>query len=223
MAYGASIQSGSGFVQLDSTTTNSGLTVIDSGTISSSGSINFKKSTQFLFCRPTSTSTTSIALVQTSANSGGSEAVQTYEIRNSSGSRVAVNYVLGQFSSSLTANTTGYGIQIFNSDGDLAFDSEQYNGDGGFGLTDFAEAGTFAGFYNFIDSDQTKYTLMNGTFGNSGTGFNSFIGVVYTGSSASSLYSSGTGIYYLGYLNIFNGASYFPNWGSIFLGKGGSV
>ena len=69
MAYGASILSGSGFVQLDSTTTNSGLTVIDSGTISSSGSINFKKSTQFLFCKPTSTSTTSIALVQTSANS----------------------------------------------------------------------------------------------------------------------------------------------------------
>jgi hypothetical protein len=223
MAYGASVLSGNGFVQLDSSTTNSGLTVVDSGTISSTGSINFKKSTQFLFCRPTASTVTSMGMVQTSSNSGGSEAVQTYEIRNSSGSRVPVDYVLGQFSSSLTANTAGYGIQIFNSDGDLAFDSQQYNGDGGFGLTDYVEAGTFAGFYNFIDGDQTKYTLMNGTFGNVGLGFNSFIGVVYTGTTTGSLYSSGTGIYYLGYLTIFNGASYFPNWGSIFLGKGGSV
>lgn len=218
MAYGASVLGGNGFVQLDSSTTNSGLTIIDAGSISSSGSITFTKSTQFLFCRPTSSSTTTIGLTQTS--SGSTTTSQTFEIRNRQGSRVPVDYVLGQFSSSLSATTSGYGIQVFNSDGDLAFDSEQYNGDGGFGLTDYVPDGTFAGYYNFIDNDQTKYALMNGTFAYQTT---SFIGIVYSGSASTAPYSSGTGIYYLGYITIFNGASYFPNWGSIFLGQGGSV
>lgn len=224
MAYGINVQTANGNVQLDSTTTNSGLTIIDSGSISTSGSISYKKSTQLLFCKPTSsTANVQMGLVQTSSNSGGSEVVQTYQVRNATGSNVAVDYVLGQFSNSLSATTSGYGIQVFNSDGDLAFDSEQFNGDGGFGMTDFAPDGTFSGYYNFIDSDRTKYTLLNGTFGSLGSGYTSFIGINYTGSSASSFYSNGTGIYYLGYLYIFNGASYFPNWGSIFLGKGGSV
>lgn len=218
MAYGASVLSGNGFVQLDSSTTNSGLTIVDAGSISTSGSISFTKSTQFLFCRPTSSGTTSMALLQTS--SGATTTQQTFEIRNNQGNRVAVDYVLGQFSSSLSANTSGYGIQIFNSDGDLAFDSEQYNGDGGFGLTDYVPPNTYAGYFNFIDNDQTKYALMNGTFGYQTT---SFIGIVYSGSASTSPYSAGAGIYYLGYINIFGGPSYFPNWGSIFLGQGGSV
>lgn len=220
--YGVAFYNGNGNVQIDSSTTNSGLIVTDH--VSSATSATFTRATELCFAKPvSSTSNVTLGLYQSTSNSGSWSVDQTYEFRDRTGSSVSCEYYMGTFASSLSASGNKYGLQVYNTDGDLAYDSGLYSGnEGGIGITDFTAPGSFNGNYNFVSSDRTKYVLMNATY-QFGSGYGNFVGWNYTGTSAGSLYSNGTGIYYLGYLWIFNGQSYFPNFSALFLAEGGSV
>jgi hypothetical protein len=222
MAYGIQILSANGNVQLDSTTTNSGLIVIDSA--ESSQTVDAILDKELVFAKPVATGS-AVTMGWLSNNTGGgyNPAVSTtFTFRSSAGTPINCSYIKVKVASELTASTSGYGLQVYNEDGDLAFDSGLYDGDKGFGITDFVKGGDFNGYYNFIDDDIDKYCLMNLTYAaGSSMGFRGYI--YKNNTSTSAPYTSGIGIYYLGFIMIMNQSYSFPNFGCILVGEGGSV
>ena len=222
MAYGIQIFSANGNIQLDSTTTNSGLIVVDAA--ASSQTVDAILDKELVFAKPVATGS-AVTMGWTGSGQAGSynpSVNTTYTFRNVSGTPIACSYIKVKVANELTASTSGYGLQVYNDDGDLAFDSGLYNGDEGFGITDFVKGGDFNGYYNFIDSDIDKYCLMNLTYA-MGAGFG-YRGYVYKNTTNTSApMTSGKGIYYLGYLMIFNQSYSFPNFGCILVGEGGAV
>jgi hypothetical protein len=222
MAYGVQIFSANGNIQVDSSTSNSGLIVIDAAASSQTVSAVLDK--ELVFAKPVATGA-QITMGWSGSGTGGGydPAVNTtFTFRNISGTAINCSYIKVKVANELTASTSGYGLQVYNDDGDLAFDSGLYNGDEGFGITDFVKGGDFNGYYNFIDSDIDKYCLMNLTYA-MGAGFG-YRGYVYKNTTNTSApMTSGKGIYYLGYLMIFNQSYSFPNFGCILVGEGGAV
>jgi len=222
MAYGIQIFSANGNIQLDSTTTNSGLIVVDAA--ASSQTVDAILDKELVFAKPVATGS-AVTMGWTGSGQAGSynpSVNTTYTFRNVSGTAINCSYIKVKVANELTASTSGYGLQVYNEDGDLAFDSGLYSNDGGFGITDFVKGGDFNGSYNFIDDDIDKYCLMNLTFA-MGAGF-AFRGYIYKNTTTTTApYTSGKGIYYLGYLIIFNQSYPFPNLGCILVGEGGSV
>jgi hypothetical protein len=222
MAYGIQILSANGNVQLDSTTTNSGLIVIDSA--ESSQTVDAILDKELVFAKPVATGS-AVTMGWLSNNTGGGydPAVSTtFTFRSSAGTAINCSYIKVKVANELTASTSGYGLQVYNEDGDLAFDSGLYSNDGGFGITDFVRGGDFNGNYNFIDSDIDKYCLMNPTYAAGlSMGFRGYIFKNTTTTSAP--YTNGAGIYFLGFIVIFNQSYFFPNFGCILVGEGGAV
>ena len=222
MAYGIQIFSGNGNIQLDSTTTNSGLIVVDAA--ASAQTVDAILDKELVFAKPVATGAAVLMGWSGSGTSGSyNPAVNTtFTFRNNYGTAINCSYIKVKVASELTESTSGYGLQVYNDDGDLAFDSGLYNADGGFGITDFVKGGDFNGSYNFIDSDIDKYCLMNPTYA---VGISmGFRGYIYKNTTTTSApYTSGKGIYYLGYLMIFNQFYVFPNFGCILVGEGGAV
>jgi len=222
MAYGVQILSANGKVQLDSTTTNSGLIVVD--TAVSSATVSAVLDKELVFAKPVATGS-AITMGWSGSGTNGSynPAVNTtFTFRSSAGTAINCSYIKVKVASELTANTSGYGVQVYNEDGDLAFDSGLYNGNEGFGVTNFVKGGDFNGNYNFIEGDIDKYCLMNPTYAlNASTGFR---GYIYKNTNTTTApYTSGKGIYFLGYIILFNQSYFFPNLGCILAGEGGSV
>ena len=222
MAYGIQIFSGNGNIQLDSTTTNSGLIVVDSAASSQTVDVILDK--EMVFAKPVATGS-AVTMGWLSNNTGGGydPAVSTtFTFRSSAGTAINCSYIKVKVANELTASTSGYGLQVYNEDGDLAFDSGLYSNDGGFGITDFVRGGDFNGNYNFMDSDIDKYCLMNPTYALSAS--QGFRGYIYKNTTTTTApYTSGKGIYFLGYIMIFNQSYFFPNLGCILVGEGGSV
>jgi len=153
-----------------------------------------------------------------------------WSVVDQTGASISVNYVIIEsFKNSNNTPTTGtYGIQIFDSSGDLAFDSAAVGTDG-VTLTSTADAASYSGDYLVdpaIITDLTQYVLIDSSFytrsGNSG----SEMGFIYANN-----YTIGSntrnGIYFTGkfYFQIFEqlGSSYLPNPSQILTAKIGSV
>jgi|TARA_B110000259_G_C14018199_1_gene402099 hypothetical protein len=226
MAYGIRFDSANGKVQLDSATTNTGIIITDSAV--SSQYVTFDQSKEFCFAKPAATSYSGeilMALRMTSGGaSGGWNADQLYYFEKPDGTRVTANYIVGRWSNQITDTSTGYGIKIFNSDGDVAYNSKLYAGDGGFGILSFFPAsslsgeGPSGGSASRLTTDTTKYVDMNGTFGSGDS--SGFFGYSFKR-------GTGAGIYYSSYITITvmggNSVHTIGNFTPRFLGEAGSV
>lgn len=216
MTYGIEILSGNGSLQLNSDYPDSGFIVIDK--FSSTSTITYDRSKDLVFARPASGGgNVFVGLSNTTATGSVTRTFQ-----DTSGTSVNMEVIKGRFCSELTASS-GYGLQIFNSDGDLAFDSGQFTGDGGFNLTEYIPALELNGQINLsnpITTDGRKFVNMDTTdIDNSGDGFY----VLYSFRDA----GTSEGIFFESYFNVtFEGgtiASFISNFNPILIGEGGSV
>jgi len=216
MGYGIEILTGNGSLQINSDYTDSGFIVTDK--ISSTSTVTYDRSKDLVFARPASGG--GIVFVGLSITTATGSVTRTFQ--DTSGSSVNMEVIKGRFCSELTASS-GYGLQIFNSDGDLAFDSGQFTGDGGFNLTDYIPSTQVNGQISLsspLTADGRKYANMDTTaIDNSGDGF--YIQYCFRDSGTDD------GIFFESYFNLtFEGgtiASFLSNYNPILLGEGGSV
>jgi len=228
MGYGISFETANGNVQIDSDTTNTGIIVIDSA--ASATSVTFNPAEVLLFAKPASTSYSNIKVGLRTPSGYGYNSPGTYTFEDPSGNSVAMEYVVAKWSNEQTASSSDYGVQVYNSDGDLAFDSGLYTGDGGIGIISFSGQQDLSGqgsssTTSRMTTDVSKYAVFNGSFatGNS----NSFFGIEYNNSSST---GQGVGIYWLSYITFVGGffgggmsTHYVPNFTPRFIAEGGSV
>ena len=216
MGYGIEILTGNGNLQINSDYTDSGFIVIDK--FSSTTTINYDRSKDLIFARPASGGGNVTVGLSTTTATG----VVTRTFQDTSGSSVNMEVIKGRFCSELTAST-GYGLQVFNSDGDLAFDSGNFTGDGGFNLTDYIPTFQENGQVSLGDpmtTDGRKFVNMDTTFiDNSGDGF--YIQYIFRDAGTSE------GIFFESYFNVTfefgTVASFLSNYNPILIGEGGSV
>ena len=194
MTYGILIKNSSGDVQIDTNTPGKGIIVRDSGTTSSTNrTISLvTNEKQLVFVRPTNRTT-------------GSEEIAWDRFGNDSfvaedGSATYVDYIIGVWADTVQGTPSGdYGLQLYNSDGELAFDSRLFNGNGGFGITNFIQPGTApttAPFNSPISTDRDKYYLVNHTarfagFGNALT----YFGYIFSNTNSG---SQSQGVHWIG-------------------------
>ena len=183
MTYGLLIKNDNGDVQIDTNTPGKGIIVRASGTTSSSNRTiplvaNEKR---LVFARPTNRTTGSEEIAW---NPLGNDAFV-----DQSGNATYADYVVGVWADTVQGTPSGdYGLQLYNSDGELAFDSRLFNGNGGFGITDFIQPGTApasAPFNSPISSDRNKYYLMNHTSYTSFGGNTTYFGYIFQNGSGS--------------------------------------
>lgn len=229
MAYGINFETANGNVQIDSTTTNTGLIVL-SGALSSQ-TVTFDQQKEFCFARPASTTYTGEIRIALSNTAG--TGTQTYYFEEPDGTRVNTNYIVGKWANEQVTSSGGYGIQIFNSDGELAYDSGLYTGDGGVGIVAFWTAWQLSGYGSTgttsqLTTDPTLFVNMNGTLGQA-SDYATYFGYVFKKSAAGTpnSNSAGPGIYWDSEVkfNIGFGYSTFVlgNFTPRFLAEGGSV
>jgi len=216
MSYGIEILSGNGSLQLNSDYPDSGFIVIDK--FSSTSTITYDRSKDLVFARPASGGgNVFVGLSNTTATGSVTRTFQ-----DTSGNSVNMEVIKGRFCSELTASS-GYGLQIFNSDGDLAFDSGKFTGDGGFNITEYIPPLQVNGqidLSNPITTDGRKFVNMDTTdIDNSGDGFY----VLYSFRDA----GTSEGIFFNCFFNLtFEGgviSSFVYNFNPILIGEGGSV
>ena len=194
MTYGILIKNSSGDVQIDTNTPGRGIIVRDSGTTSSTNrTISLvTNEKQLIFARPTNTSTGSEEIA---FNYFGNDAFV-----DQSGNATYCDYVIGVWADTVQGTPSGdYGIQLYNSDGELAFDSRLFNGNGGFGITSFIQPGVApasAPFNSPISTDRTKYYLMNHTSRFAGIGNTvTYFGYLFQNQSSQSV---SRGVHWIG-------------------------
>ena len=220
MTYGIQIDTSNGNVQIDSNTNGKGLIVIDSGSASSLPSaVNLNE--VFVFARPSTASGNNyLAVDRGTPDANGN---QTVAFKKADGTALTVDYIVSKVSNAQTSSSSGYGVQVFNSDGDLAFDSGLFTGDGGFGVTDFLGARQGTGVYDLITTEERRYALINTTNHEleSNVGLNLFFVFVNTTNTS---YAS-KGIYFAGRFQFGNPIQfqYIPNLGAILIAEVGSV
>ncbi len=232
MAYGISFETANGNVQIDSATTNTGLIVLDAA--ASSTTVTFDPQKELVFAKPASTTYTNqkVGIRYTQSYSWSGSGTFTFE--EPDGTAVAMNYIVAKWSNEQTASSSGYGVQVYNSDGDLAFDSGLYTGDGGIGIIAFAVQQSLSGYGKFgitsrMSTDITKYYSMNGTYANGNDSV--FFGLEFNNSTSTAGGSGGLGVYWLSYFTnyTFSGgtfgtySSYLSNFSPRFIAEGGSV
>lgn len=224
MSYGISFETANGNVQIDSSTTNTGLIVISSA--ASATTVSFDPQKELLFAKPSSTTYTNqkLALRSPSNYIYGSSGTFTFE--DASGNAVNTNYILAKWSNEQTASSSDYGIQVYNSDGDLAYDSGLYTGDGGIGIISYAAQQTLSGYggssaTSRMSTDTSKYYSMNGSFASGNS--NTFLGLEFNKDASA---GAGVGVYWWSIINLgsfFGGLIYIPNFTPRFVAEGGSV
>lgn len=227
MAYGLSFETANGHAQIDSETTNTGLIVLASA--ASATGVTFDPSKEMLFARPSNASYTTETIAIEATGGQGYGASGTYNFVDTEGDPVTVKYIKAKWSNQLTASTSSYGVQVYNSDGDLAYDSGLYTGDGGVGIVTLNTAGTLSGYglsggansRLTTDTPNTKYASMNGSFSDGGQTFFGYEFKRNTGSTTDH------GIYWAChiYLNIYGGSQTITiaNFTPKFSAEGGSV
>jgi len=216
MGYGIEILSGNGNLQINSDYPDSGFIVTDK--FSSTSTITYDRSKDLVFARPASGGGDVSAGLSSSTGTGN----VTRTFQTTSGTSVNMEVIKGRFCSELTAST-GYGLQIFNVDGDLAFDSGAYTGDGGFNVTEYVPKFQENGqgiVTDPITTDARKFVNMDTTvIDNSGEGFYTYYRWKDDGSNE--------GITFIQYFNITfelgTVASFLSNYNPIIIGEGGSV
>ncbi len=224
MGYGISFETANGNVQIDSSTTNTGLIVISSA--ASATTVSFDPQKELLFAKPASTTYTNqkLALRNPSSYIYGSSGTFTFE--DASGNAVNTNYILAKWSNEQTASSSDYGIQVYNSDGELAYDSGLYTGDGGIGIISYAAQQTLSGYggssaTSRMSTDTSKYYSMNGSFASGNS--NTFLGLEFNKDANA---GAGVGVYWWSIINLgsfFGGIIYIPNFTPRFVAEGGSV
>lgn len=223
MPYGMSFETANGNIQIDSETTNTGLIVISSA--ASASSVSFDPSKELLFAKPSSTSYTNQKVALRAPSGYAYNAAATYALEDPSGNAVNMNYILAKWSKEQTASTSGYGVQIFNTDQDLAYDSGLYTGDGGIGIISFSAQQTLSGYGSAsttsrMSTDTDKYYSMNGSFavGNA----NTFLGLEFNKNAST---GQGVGVYWDSsiYLGTFGGTIIIANFTPRFIAEGGTV
>ena len=160
MAYGLRLVDGNGTVQIDSDSTNSGILVTSAG--SGSTLTNVDLDNELIFARPTTTiQNIEICMENTTGN--------TWRFRNYAGTNLNVSWIRARWANSYTTpGTGGYGIHIYNSEGELAFDSTVFTGDGGFGVTEYWPTASGNGGIpsvaltgDPVTTDASQYAYMN--------------------------------------------------------------
>jgi hypothetical protein len=224
MGYGISFETANGNVQLDSDTTNTGLIVLSSS--ASATSVSFDPQKELVFAKPSSTSyaTQKLALKAPANYTWGQPGTFTFE--DNAGNTVNTNYILAKWSNEQTASTSSYGVRVFNSDGDLAFDSGLYTGAGGIGIISYAAQQTLSGYgasstTSRMSTDTDKYYSLNGSYA-FGAGI-TFLGLDFVKTAT---YSAGVGVYWHAQINLgsmFGGTVYMANFTPRFVAEGGSV
>lgn len=225
MAYGISFETANGNVQIDSSTTNTGLIVLSSA--ASATSVTFDPQKELVFAKPSSTSYATQKLgLRAPANYGWGGQPGTFTFEDAAGNSVNTSYILAKWSNEQTASTSSYGIQVYNSDADLAYDSGLYTGNGGIGIIGYAAQQTLNGYgqnstNSRISTDTDKYYSLNSTYASGNS--NNFLGLDFVKTAT---YSAGVGVYwhaqlYVGAMGI--GSIYMSNFTPRFVAEGGSV
>lgn len=220
MTYGIRIESGNGSLQIDSDSSNTGLIVVDK--ISSSSSVTYDTSKDLVFARPASGGGNVNVGLNVSSSTGN--ITRTFRTPNGAYNLVNMEIIKVRFSNEITAASTGYGIQIYNTNGELAFDSGAYAGDGGLNITDYFPKGSEDGYGLVTDpmtTDGRAFALFNHTSINT-TNLGLHQGYQFRDSGTND------GITFFNYINIDTGeagviSSYFQNWTPLLLAEGGSV
>jgi len=216
MSYGIEFSNANGDVQIDSNTTGKGFIITASGTnATSTGTLDLQK--ELVFARPSATTANYYFYAKQISN-----ALYFY---NDQGNLIDADYFVVSPSDDLTASSGGYGVQIYNSDGDLTFDSGTVSNTGGVNITDYLAAFSASGDYDLLDTDETKYALMNSSFFSEDS---LELGYYYANNTPpSGLGPTSTGIYYYGLLYIDLGIGVqienVSNLGAILLAEKGSV
>lgn len=214
MAYGISIEGGIGNFQINSDTSNIGFKVVNSGTSSdlpgTSAGLGGDKVFAIQYTPPS----------ETVKNLFVNKQLTPWRVVEENGTFFSVDWVeLELFPATPVAS--GYGIQIFNKDGDLTFDSQNILNQGAT-FKEFATAASMSGDPAQADGPLTPNLSEYGTIQHS------FIaGNTYSGYRFANNFFSQHGIYNLSYIEIdvfgSNVASYLPNLSDLFAIEIGSV
>lgn len=223
MSYGIHIESGNGNVQVDSSTSGKGLIVIDSGTSTTTSRLDPDK--VLVFAKPSSSSgNILIGCTRTTEDSNGEINLQFKDLNLNS---VTCDFIIAKVSNEQTQSSSGYGVHVFNSEGDLAFDSGLFTGDGGFGVTDFLDAREGSGQYDLISTSTSNYVLVNSAALASPSAAGIIQAFIYVNNYTSASYASQNGIYFLGQFKFGTAPNFqyqaIPNLGAVFVTETGSV
>lgn len=214
MAYGISIEGGVGNFQINSDTSNIGFKVVNSGTSSDLPGTSAGLGGDKLFAIRYTPSSGTVK------NLFVNKQLTPWRVVEENGTFFSVDWVeLELFPATPVAS--GYGIQIFNKDGDLTFDSQNILNQGAT-FKEFATPGSVSGDPAQADGPLTPNLSEYGTIQHS------FIGSdTYSGYQFANNFFSRHGIYHLSYfiLDIFGqpAASYLPNLSDLFAIEIGSV
>lgn len=214
MTYGISIEGGVGNFQINSDTSNIGFKVVNSGTSSdlpgTSAGLGGDKLFGIRYTPPSGTVKRLFVNKQ----------VTPWRVVEEDGAFFSVDWVeLELFPATPVAS--GYGIQIFNKDGDLTFDSQNILNQGAT-FKEFVTPGSVSGDPALADGPLTPNLSEYGTIQHS------FIGSdTYSGYEFANNFFSRHGIYHLSYfiIDIFgqDAASFLPNLSDLFAIEIGSV
>lgn len=214
MAYGISIEGGIGNFQINSDTSNIGFKVVNSGTSSdlpgTSAGLGGDKLFGIRYTPPSGTV----------KNLFVNKQLTPWRVVEENGTFFSVDWVeLELFPSTPVASS--YGIQIFNKDGDLTFDSQNILNQGAT-FKEFIETDTVSGNPAQADGPLTPNLSEYGTINHA-----LYIGNVYVGYQFANNFFNRQGIYFLGYVEIDLGStittSYLPNLSDLFAIEIGSV
>lgn len=222
MTYGIEINGGGNVLQIASNRVMSGFNITSLGAGSTiPGTVGSSFSPKIILVKPSTPSSGSKQEVYLNKQT------TPWSVVNENGTSITVNYaIVESFKDSNNTPTTGtYGIQIFDANGDIAFDSGAVGTDG-ITLTSSAEANVFSGDYLIDDplvTDLSQYVSIETSFF---LNDNFELGFVYANN-----YTVGSntrnGIYYTGrfFFDIFGQpySSYLTNMGQIYTAKVGSV
>jgi hypothetical protein len=232
MTYGITFETANGNIQIDSDTTNTGLIVLSSA--ASSTTVTFDPQKELVFAKPASTTYTNQKVAVRYPTGYSWSGAGTFTFEEPDGTAVAMNYIVAKWSNEQTASSSGHGLQVYNSDGDLAFDSSLYTGNGGIGIIAVAAQQTLSGYGKYgttsrMSTDTTKYYSMNGSYANGNNSM--FLGLEFNKSTSTANGSGGVGVYWLSYFTAysFDGGgfgsytAYISNFTPRFIAEGGSV
>ena len=215
MTYGISIQGGIANYQIDSDTSNIGFRVVNSGTSSaitgSSGTVG-NKLYAIQYTPPAGTF----------KNLYIKKSVAPWKIVDQNGVDFAANWVELELFSQATPSSTGYGIQIFNKDGILAFDSGNVLNNGAT-FKEYAETQTVSGDPSLASGPLTEDLSEYATIAHAILLFDE-AGNTYSGYHFSNGSGGRTGVYHIFFVNVSGfGSYYIKNLCALFAIQLGSV
>lgn len=170
MAYGFQSYTTNNDLQLDSTKEEmSGLIVVQGGTGSSISNV---QSNELVFARYGTGTTDLCHMKQSGTTRTFHEAGPLETAKN-------VDWLVCARAADLSVSTSGYGVQVWNEDLDLQYDSGKYTNQGGVSIASIAPSGDQHGnpvsdLSNPISTDTSEYVCMDAGFWNSHRHYGSY-------------------------------------------------